>query len=427
MLPDTEYFNCDLPSARRALADTELLFGQRPEGSRLVFDEIHRLDNPSDLLKIAAEESWDLDRSQRAIGLLEPLFGDRIAGTGQRHEYALSLLCDLYDDAGWTRKKTKLLERMVTEAPRSTLRSGAFQRMATIRMDRGDRDGAWDAFRRAQRDASGDPAVGLLEVHLLLAENRPERARESARVWRRRLMKLNAEEFEGAIDFLTEVARDPRRALAETFTDATGGAGQRLLDALSGLDGRPLPRYGIAAAPALDPGGDIEADIERQLRGMGISEEDIRAKAPELLEQIRNIERGDGPFDGAAGGAPDPQFTLQAPERLQVLEADWRAIYSPGKPFSIDDAPRQAALPWDPEEEDAWMGFLDRWAGWTPQPKPPGSRWADCRKCGATSCANGRASPASIHTTSRWEARSRRGSIGTRCATSGWANPKRWP
>ena len=56
MLPDTVYMNCDLPSAVRALEDPELfLDGQKP-GSVLVFDEVHHLDDPSRLLKIAADE-----------------------------------------------------------------------------------------------------------------------------------------------------------------------------------------------------------------------------------------------------------------------------------------------------------------------------------------------------------------------------------
>ena len=314
---------------------------------------------PIESLIVAAEESRDMGHSRKAIGFLEPSFGDKLAGTGHHYDFALSLLCDLYDDTGRTRKKTRLLERIVRQAPRSELRSEAFQRMATIRMDRGDRAGAWEAFRRAQRDTPGDPAIGMLEVNLLLAENRPERARESARVWRRRLMKLSAEEFEGAIAFLTAVDKDPYGAMAQTFIDATGGAGQRLFETLPGLEERPLPRYEIAAVPTLDPSGDSEAEIEEiasQLRGMGIPEEDVRTMAPELLEQTRNLERGDDPPDQAL----DAHFTLEAPERLRVLEADWHAIYSPAKPFSIDGVPRQAAFLWDLGAEDAWMGFLDR-------------------------------------------------------------------
>ena len=314
---------------------------------------------PAESLIDAAEESRDMGDSRKAIGFLEPSFGDKLAGTGHPYDYALTVLCDLYDDTGRTRKKTRLLERIVREAPRSELRSEAFQRMATIRMDRGDRAGAWEAFRRAQRDTPGGPAIGMLEIHLLMAENRPEQARESARVWRRRLIKMNVEELEGAIEFLTAVDRNPYRALAQSLIDATGGAGQRLFDTLPGLEERPLPRYEIAAVPTLDPNGGSESEIEkiaRQLRGMGIAEEDIRTMAPELFEQARNLERGDDPFDQA----PDAHFTLEAPERLRVLEADWHAIYSPGKPFSINEVPRQAAFPWDLSAEDVWMGFLER-------------------------------------------------------------------
>ena len=56
MLPGSVYLNCDLPSAERTLADPELfLDGQKP-GSTLIFDEVHRLADPSRLLKIAADE-----------------------------------------------------------------------------------------------------------------------------------------------------------------------------------------------------------------------------------------------------------------------------------------------------------------------------------------------------------------------------------
>ena len=56
MFPDAVYMNCDLPSVARALADPELfLAGHRP-GAVIVFDEVHRLPDPSLLLKIAADE-----------------------------------------------------------------------------------------------------------------------------------------------------------------------------------------------------------------------------------------------------------------------------------------------------------------------------------------------------------------------------------
>ena len=53
-LPDAEYFDCELPRVRRALADPEA-FLEGVRGRTVVFDEIHRLENPAELLKIAAD------------------------------------------------------------------------------------------------------------------------------------------------------------------------------------------------------------------------------------------------------------------------------------------------------------------------------------------------------------------------------------
>lgn len=56
MLPDAVYLNCDLPSSVRALEDPELFLGAQAPDSVLVFDEVHRIEDPSRLLKIAADE-----------------------------------------------------------------------------------------------------------------------------------------------------------------------------------------------------------------------------------------------------------------------------------------------------------------------------------------------------------------------------------
>jgi predicted AAA+ superfamily ATPase len=56
MLSDAVYMNCDLPSVGRALEDPELFLYSQAPGSVLVFDEVHRLNEPSRLLKIVADE-----------------------------------------------------------------------------------------------------------------------------------------------------------------------------------------------------------------------------------------------------------------------------------------------------------------------------------------------------------------------------------
>ncbi|MBI5399446.1 ATP-binding protein [Candidatus Saganbacteria bacterium] len=53
-LTDIEYFDCEIPRTRNLFDDpTDFLNGLK--GKRLVLDEIHRLNNPSELLKIAAD------------------------------------------------------------------------------------------------------------------------------------------------------------------------------------------------------------------------------------------------------------------------------------------------------------------------------------------------------------------------------------
>jgi predicted AAA+ superfamily ATPase len=49
-----EYLDCELPSVRRAMADPEA-FWKRRKGRTVVIDEVHRLDNPAETLKIAAD------------------------------------------------------------------------------------------------------------------------------------------------------------------------------------------------------------------------------------------------------------------------------------------------------------------------------------------------------------------------------------
>jgi uncharacterized protein len=53
-LPDIEYFDCELPRVRRMMEDPEE-FLRDLKGRRIVLDEVHRLQNPSEMLKIAAD------------------------------------------------------------------------------------------------------------------------------------------------------------------------------------------------------------------------------------------------------------------------------------------------------------------------------------------------------------------------------------
>jgi predicted AAA+ superfamily ATPase len=55
MYPDAIYVNCDLPSEIRRLRDPESFYDSLPQESVIIFDEVHRTSDPSQLLKIAAD------------------------------------------------------------------------------------------------------------------------------------------------------------------------------------------------------------------------------------------------------------------------------------------------------------------------------------------------------------------------------------
>jgi len=55
MVPHASYRNCDLPSVRRELADPEPFYAGLDTGATVIFDEVHRLEDPSQALKIAAD------------------------------------------------------------------------------------------------------------------------------------------------------------------------------------------------------------------------------------------------------------------------------------------------------------------------------------------------------------------------------------
>ncbi|MBZ5525375.1 MAG: DUF4143 domain-containing protein, partial [Acidobacteriia bacterium] len=99
-LQEIEYFDCELPRIRRMMEDPEEFlrgFGRR----RIVLDEVHRLPNPSELLKIAADHYPKvrvLATGSSTLGA-SAKFKDTLAG--RKRNIWLSPMCleDL-DDAG---------------------------------------------------------------------------------------------------------------------------------------------------------------------------------------------------------------------------------------------------------------------------------------------------------------------------------------
>ncbi|MFN3285199.1 MAG: DUF4143 domain-containing protein [bacterium] len=87
-LPDVEYFDCELPRIRRLLQGPEdLLKGLR--GRRVVLDEVHRLPDPSAVLKAtgsstlgASAKFRDTLAGRRAVVWLTPLMSEDLVDFG---------------------------------------------------------------------------------------------------------------------------------------------------------------------------------------------------------------------------------------------------------------------------------------------------------------------------------------------------------
>ena len=80
-LPETEYFDCELPRVRRMMEEPQS-FLEDLKGHTVILDEIHRLVNPSELLKIAADhfpETKIVATGSSALGA-SAKFKDTLAG-----------------------------------------------------------------------------------------------------------------------------------------------------------------------------------------------------------------------------------------------------------------------------------------------------------------------------------------------------------
>src|SRR5579863_10036202 len=54
-LENITYFDCERPRVRQLMEEDPEGFLESQQGNRIVLDEIHRLDNPSEILKLAAD------------------------------------------------------------------------------------------------------------------------------------------------------------------------------------------------------------------------------------------------------------------------------------------------------------------------------------------------------------------------------------
>lgn len=88
-IPEIEYFDCELPRVRTMLEDPQS-FLEDMKGRTIILDDIHRLANPSEILKIAADHYPDIKivaTGSSTLGV-SAKFKDTL--TGRKHELWLT-------------------------------------------------------------------------------------------------------------------------------------------------------------------------------------------------------------------------------------------------------------------------------------------------------------------------------------------------
>ena len=124
--PNAAFFNCDLPRNRHLLEDPEHLFRQI-EGSLVILDEIHRAENPSQILKIAADEFPHLRVLATGSSTLAATrkFQDSLTGR-KRVVHLTPVLADELELFGVTRLEDRLLRGGLPDAMLSSVADPEF-------------------------------------------------------------------------------------------------------------------------------------------------------------------------------------------------------------------------------------------------------------------------------------------------------------
>jgi tetratricopeptide (TPR) repeat protein len=242
----------------------------------------------------------EMRRDAEVIAALAP----KLAAPERYHDedtaILLHLLCEAYElSRDGARQKLRLLRETTERAPPSPLRSEAWQRLATIYMDRGDAESAWSAFRNAQHDNPQADEICVLEVELLVADCRMEEAKQRAREWVSNLVASGVPEDDPRIEFLTRMSVNPL------------------------------------------------GKITYQVQGAG-------GPLREWLLRVADREPVCHPLAPTGGSS----FAFETPPDLLETQQLWHEVFPLGKPFSAQDQPFGGAGVWEPRIETQWCQFL---------------------------------------------------------------------
>ena len=160
---------------------------------------------PRNLLGQLAAAVLDDGDAMRALALVRPLF-DRPERLDERDAASLNTLLEAYEALDLDEERWEVAERLARDL-RVPLRAVLWENLARAYAVAGEMEEAWTSLERARMDDPESPALGPLEVSLLLAEGRTAEAGERARYWRGRLRE--GELTEQGFEFLARVGENP--------------------------------------------------------------------------------------------------------------------------------------------------------------------------------------------------------------------------
>jgi tetratricopeptide (TPR) repeat protein len=259
---------------------------------------------PRQILGAVATGLLDDGDPARALALVRPLF-ERPERLDERDSASLNTLLEAYEALGLDEQRWEEAERLARDL-RPPLRAVLWENLARAYAVEGEMEEAWTALGRARQDDPESPALGPLEVSLLLAEGRSAEAGERARYWRGRLKE--DELSEQGVEFLAQVGEDPEETqLRFSFGDEVTVLIHRL-EAELGRGEPPAPAYSIAAVAG----------------------------------------------DSGAG-------QLIPSAALRALEEGFEAVFYPpeGDPDLADVADEEEGWdPWDEDRAERWLGYV---------------------------------------------------------------------
>ncbi|HET9209437.1 MAG TPA: SEC-C metal-binding domain-containing protein [Thermoanaerobaculia bacterium] len=253
---------------------------------------------PRSVLGGVATGLLDNGDPERALALVRPLF-EKPERLDERDAASLNTLLEAYDALDLREELWQEGERLA-QGLRPPLRAVLWEGLARAYAVEGEMEEAWNSLERARQDDLESPALGPLEVSLLLAEGRTAEAGERARYWRSRLREDDLSE--AGFEFLARVGENPEETqLRFSFGDEVTEQIHQLEDWLARAE-PPAGLYGIEPA-------------------------------------------GDDPAEGR----------LVPAGPLRELEAGFEELFYPPLAGPEEDEDWD---PWDEERAEAWLGFL---------------------------------------------------------------------